>query len=107
MTSLDFLYIALGGGFMLLVIFLCVTLLHLTLVLRDVTKITANAKDISDRVREAVLEPLKVLSELGGSFAFINDFVEKIKTRYSEETEGEDVEEKKDKGGFAVKKLRK
>jgi hypothetical protein len=108
MSSLDFLYIALGGGFVLLVIFLCVTLLHLTLVLRDVTKISSNAKDVSERIKDVVLEPLKVLSELGGSFAFVNEFVEKIKSRMSDlSDEAHDESAGKEKKGFAVKKLRK
>lgn len=89
MTSLDFLYIALGGGFVLLVIFLCVMLLHLTLVLRDVTRVTANVKTISDRLRETVLEPMKALSEMTAGLGFIHDLIEKIRARSAEAASGE------------------
>ncbi len=84
MTSLDFLYIALGGGFVILVIFLCVLFLNLTLVLRDVSKMTANFKEVSERVREVVMEPMKALSEMTASLGFIHQIVEKIRTRFEE-----------------------
>jgi hypothetical protein len=93
MTSLDFLYIALGGGFVLLVIFLCVMLLHLTLVLRDVTRVTANVKTISDRLRETVLEPMKALSEMTAGLGFIHDLIEKIRARAAEASSEECLHE--------------
>jgi ABC-type transport system involved in cytochrome bd biosynthesis fused ATPase/permease subunit len=93
MTSLDFLYIALGGGFVLLVIFLCVMLLHLTLVLRDVTKVTANFTAISDRLRETVLEPMKTLSEMTAGLGFVHDLIEKIRRRAAEAAAEEDLEQ--------------
>ena len=126
MTTLDFLYISLGGGFILLVIFLCVLLLHLTLVLRDVSKATANLKDVSDRLKEAIFDPLKTLSEMSAGFSLVHGLVEKIRARYAEVTEDSDEdqveeednsdEDKSDTGnkkeksshlGFLVKKLRK
>ena len=91
MTSLDFLYIALGGGFVLLVIFLCVMLLHLTLVLRDITKVTANFTAISDRLRETVLEPMKTLSEMTAGLGFVHDLIEKIRRRAAEVEAEEDL----------------
>lgn len=118
MTSLDFLYIALGGGFLLLVVFLCVLILNLTLILRDITKVTDNAVEISDRVKEVVFEPLKTLSEMTVGFGFVHDLFEKIRAKYEEATaedeeeldEAEDVEEKNKKGkkgGFSIRKLGK
>ena len=112
MTSLDFLYIALGGGFVFLVIFLCVMLLNLTLILRDVSKMTANFRAVSDKIHESILDPMKTLSEMTAGFGFLHELVEKIRARfYNEESESEDDKEEvsgKDKRGlFSVKKLRK
>jgi len=84
MTSLDFLYIALGGGFMILVIFICVLLLHVTLILRDITKITANAKAVSDKVRETVLEPFKAFSEMTSGIGFVQKIIKKVQAKVAE-----------------------
>lgn len=117
MTSLDFLYIALGVGFIILVIFTCAMLLNLTLVLRDVTKITENVRDISDRLKAVVFEPIQVLSEMTAGFGFLHDIVDKIKARFdgSAEAEVEDelgdmgkkAEKGQKKGGFSIKKFSK
>jgi hypothetical protein len=128
MVPLDFLYIALGIGFIILVIFLCVMLLNLTLVLRDVTKMTGNFKDVSEKVRDVVMDPLKTISEMSASFGFVHNIVEKIRARFEEveagegecencgeedcfcekEQEKEKAPEKpKKKGFFSVKKLGK
>lgn len=124
MNSLDFLYIALGIGFNILVIFVSVLIVHLVLVLRDVTKITGNFKDASDRLREVVLEPMKTLSEMSAGFGIVHDFIEKIRAKQSQAAE-EDFEEeqeenaqmekekadsrqsKKSKNAFSIKKLRR
>jgi hypothetical protein len=94
-------------------------LLNLTLVLRDVNKATANLKDISERIREVVLEPVKALSEMTAGLGFVSQIVEKIKSRFSEvadedfDRSGEEgmpktrESEPKKKGFFSVKKLGK
>lgn len=117
MNSLDFLYIALGGGFVILVIFLCVLLLHLTLVLRDVIKMTSNFKDVSDKVKESVFDPLKTLSEMTAGIGFVHDLIEKIRRKYEQHECDEDCEgesdcrkngkDGNDTGKFSVHKLRK
>lgn len=109
MSSLDFLYIALGGGFLLLVIFSCVLLLQLTWILRDVNKITANASEASEKIKETILEPLKIISEFAGRFGFIKDIVDKIRSKYSQMSgsDSEDQSEDSHDGGFKVKKVRK
>ncbi len=103
MTSLDFLYIALGMGFLVLVIFLCVLILYLILILRDFTKVSNNAKDISDQVKKVVFEPLEVLSEVSQGWSFIHGIIEKIKQKY-DESQMEDDDEDID---FKVKKISK
>jgi len=131
MTSIDFLYIALGVGFVILVIFLCVMLLNLSIVLRDVSKMTGNFKEVSERIREFVLEPVKSIAEMTSSLGFIHNIVEKIKSRFEDVEAGECTEcedgvcsacneevcrcddekiskkEEKKKGFFSVRKLGK
>lgn len=111
MTSLDFLYIALGAGFLIVSIFLSALLLNLILTLRDVNKITENIRNITDKLKESVFEPLKVLSELTAGFGVVHELIEKIRARY-EESEEEDSsspkkssKDKKSDHGFSVKKL--
>jgi len=118
MTSLDFLYIALGSGFLILVVFLSILILYVTFSVRDINKITEDLREVTNKVRETVFEPFKTISEMTAGFGFINDLVEKIKTRYAEHMEdAEDAEIKssgnskkddaKKKNGFMVKKLNK
>ncbi len=112
MTSLDFLYIALGGGFVLLVIFLSVLIIHLVLVLRDVTKISNNMREASDRIRDVVVEPMKALAEVSSGFGVVHDLIEKIKVRQQEAMEESSAQAKKSSAkssskSFAVKKLKK
>lgn len=58
-TSLDVLYIALAVGFIILVIFLSISLFYLIFILRDISKITDKAKDTTDVLSEYVLSPVK------------------------------------------------
>lgn len=60
-TSLDILYFSLAIGFIVLVIFLSITLMYAIFVLRDVSKITDKVTDIVDRVNDVVVAPLKFL----------------------------------------------
>lgn len=69
MDPLSFLYIALGIGFLLFVIFACVTMIYLIQVLRDVAKISDSVRDTAERVNDYVVQP----------FAFINQAVEYLK----------------------------
>ena len=62
MDPLSFLYIALGVGFLLLVIFACVTMIYLIQILRDAAKISDSVRDTAERVNDYVIQP----------FAFIN-----------------------------------
>lgn len=64
LTSLDFLYIALGVGFIFLVILLSVLLIHLVLVLRDVRKVSNTAGTISEYFQEIVTTPLYYVGKI-------------------------------------------
>jgi hypothetical protein len=54
MDSLTFLYIALGGGFLLLVFFLCIALFHLIRILKDVGDASDSVKDTAEKMNESV-----------------------------------------------------
>lgn len=69
MDPLSFLYIALGVGFLLLVIFGCVVLVYVAQVLRDVTKITDSVRDTAERVNDYVVQP----------FAMVNNIVDHVR----------------------------
>lgn len=63
-TSSDVLNISLAGGFVLLVVFLCVALFYLILILRDTSKMMDDAKNVVDRVHNAIIEPLRLVDFL-------------------------------------------
>lgn len=69
MDPKSFLYIALGVGFLLFVIFVCVTLIYVMQILRDVNKITGRVKDTAERVNDYIIQP----------FAVVNSVIEHIK----------------------------
>ena len=56
MDAQNFLYWALGGGVILLVIFICVAIFYLIRILRDVSDATASIKDTAEVVNENVSE---------------------------------------------------
>jgi len=69
MDPLSFLYIALGVGFLILVIFICATLIYVIQILRDASKITDSVRDTAERVNDYIIQP----------FAFINKAVQYVK----------------------------
>lgn len=64
MDPLSFLYIALGVGFLVLVIFICVTLLYVIPMLRDIGLITKSAKNVVERVNDFVVQPAQMVSHV-------------------------------------------
>jgi uncharacterized protein YoxC len=69
MDPLSFLYIALGVAALLIAIFLCATLIYVIQILRDVSKVTDNVRETSDRVNDYLIQP----------FAFLSNVAEYIK----------------------------
>lgn len=63
-TSADVLNMALAGGFVVLVGFLCVALFYLIRILKDVSKVTDETINVVDRVKSAILEPLRLMDFL-------------------------------------------
>ena len=77
-TSQDILNMALAGGFVILVIFLCVFLFYGILVLRDFSKVTYGVKTLAERIRKTVTEPLRALDYLVEKVKpYVDAFIEK------------------------------
>lgn len=86
-TTKDILYISLAGGFILLVIFLCVTLIYLILILRDFSKISSKIKDTTERVNNYIIQPIRIAGRLIENLHPIVDIIEKkIKEKHREVT---------------------
>jgi len=82
MDAQTFMYWALGAGFLLLVLFLCIAIYHLIRIFKDVadatdsvkdtaekidesiTKITAKVNDAADQITEYVVKPFTVIQFL-------------------------------------------
>lgn len=79
-TSLDVLYIALAIGFIVLVIFLSISLFYLIFILRDVSKITDKAKDTTDALSAYVLSPVKFFY---GLYEKLEPLIEALVEKYS------------------------
>lgn len=60
-TSGDVLNMSLAIGFALLVIFLCMLIFYAILILRDVTKVMDDVKEIVHRVHSTIVEPLRAI----------------------------------------------
>ncbi|MFA5947656.1 MAG: hypothetical protein WC806_01625 [Candidatus Gracilibacteria bacterium] len=63
-TSGDFLNMALGIGFIVLVIFLSILIFYAILILRDSSKVVDKVSDVVDRVHSTIVEPLKAVDFL-------------------------------------------
>ena len=81
MDALSFLYIALGVGFLLLVIFTCVVLIYLSQVLRDVAKITDSVRDTAERVNDYVVQPFALVSNV---VDYVKPMIESVMNRGKE-----------------------
>ncbi|MEK7085833.1 MAG: hypothetical protein AAB953_02355 [Patescibacteria group bacterium] len=63
-TSGDILNMSLAGGFIILVIFLCIFLFYGILILRDTSKVVDDVAEIVERVHKTIVEPLRALDYL-------------------------------------------
>lgn len=81
MDPLSFLYIALGVGFLLVAIFICATLIYVIQILRDVTKITDNISETTERVNDYLVQPFAFLSNAA---EYIKPVLETIKSKRDE-----------------------
>lgn len=56
MDAQTFMYWALGGGFLLLVIFICIAIFYVIRILKDLSDATASVRDTAETVNENVQE---------------------------------------------------
>ncbi len=63
-TSGDVLRMAGAVGIIVFVIFICMTLLYVMFILRDISKVLDDVKDISSRVKTSIVSPLKAANYL-------------------------------------------
>ena len=63
-TSADIMKMSFAIGFAVLAVFLAMALLYLVFILRDVSKILDDVKDVTERVRVSIVSPLKAASFL-------------------------------------------
>jgi hypothetical protein len=54
MDAQTFMYWALGGGFLMLVAFLCIAIFHLIRILKDVADTTDSVRDMTQKIDESV-----------------------------------------------------
>ena len=92
--ALTFLYLALGIGFLVLVVFLCVTLVYVIRILKDFGDVADTVKDTATRVNAYVLQPFTVIKEMYDHF---KPFITALQNR------GEEVEDTV-KSAFRAKK---
>jgi hypothetical protein len=64
LTTLDFLYLSLAAGSIILVIVIAVLAIHATLVLRDLRKISSVAGDVIEKFHGMVLKPINIVSRI-------------------------------------------
>ena len=81
MTPLEILYISLAVGFLVLVVFICVAIVYLTHILRDVSRVTQRIESLTEKVNDVVLSPIKVL---GALFENIGPWVEILRKKMAE-----------------------
>jgi len=63
-TTGDILNVSLAIGFLVLVIFISMVCFYLVIILRDVSKVTDEVKDIVYKVHKTIVEPLKAIDYL-------------------------------------------
>lgn len=63
MDAQSFLYWALGGGFIVLVLFLCTALVHLIRILKDVADASDSVKETAAKMEESVAKVTEKINE--------------------------------------------
>lgn len=126
MDGLQFLYFALGGGFIALVIFSCIALHHVIRILSDVADASDSVKetaekvnetvqqvadkvvDVADQVSTYIVKPVSMVQFFMNKVKPFMDVVQKkagARDDYDEEEEDDDAPKKtKKRGSFGKKK---
>jgi hypothetical protein len=72
MDAQSFLYWALGGGFLMLVAFLCIAIFHLIRILKDFADATDSVRDVAEKIDESVGV---VTARVNETVEHLNDYV--------------------------------
>lgn len=81
-TSADVMRMSFAIGFIVLVVFLSMLFLYVIFILRDVSKITGNLRDVVQGVRASITSPLKALHTIGDKVVpYIEEWVKKGKKK--------------------------
>ena len=64
MTSLQFLHLALGIGFLILVVFISIALTYVIRILKDITAVSSKVKTTAEKINEYLLEPFAIAKEV-------------------------------------------
>ena len=81
MDPLSFLYIALGVSALLIAIFLCAALIYVIQILKDVSKISDNISETTERVNDYLLQPFAFLSNAS---EYIKPLLDIVKSKRDE-----------------------
>lgn len=91
-SSLDILYLSLALGFIVLVVFTSVMMMYLIMILRDITKVVDNAKDITDKVNEYIVSPVRIASQVA---VYMKPVLEAVVNRFESQKESSASRKKK------------
>ncbi len=86
-TSQDVLFMSLALGFIVLVIFLSIALMYLIFILRDTSMMTHDAKEVTHKVNQVVISPLRFLGSLTDHLKPFIDSIKQRKGKHDEEDE--------------------
>jgi hypothetical protein len=122
MNAQTFLYWALGGGFLMLVAFLCIAVFHLIRILKDVADATDSVKDMTlkidqsvgiitekvnetaEQITEYVVKPFTVIQFITEKARPILEMLQKKGEEMGIDFEEDEKEKPKKKGRFGRKK---
>lgn len=80
LESLDILYLTLSVCIALLSVFISITLIYLLFILRDVVKLTDQAKEVVEKVNTYITKPIMMTKSV---IEFIAPFIESAQERVS------------------------
>lgn len=80
LESLDILYLTLSVCIALLSVFISITLIYLLFILRDVVKLTDQAKEVVEKVNTYITKPIMMTKSI---IEFVAPFIENAQERMS------------------------
>ena len=94
MTSLQYLHIALGTGFLIFIVFICAALVYVIRILKDLSSVTSKVKNTTEKINEYLLEPFSIIAEV---YDHIKPYLHHFqKKNNDDEEDNEDIKKKKE-----------